>query len=331
MLKQFSGRYALGLAISATVLCVSGVAYGGEPTVAEDAALNEAVSSISVSLPPPSDGKGGGTESSRGIESEAADDSLAEFPSSVETASEVWELLSLPPTTAEVGVETIIGPDQRTRVNPTTVYPNRAIVLITFDGGRCTGWLYGKDTVATAGHCVHSGGSGGTWKTNVRIYPGRNGASSPYGSCSAKRLHSVVGWTRDRNEQYDYGAIKLNCNVGNTTGWFGLWWQDASLNGTQSQISGYPGDKPLEQWRSVDQVRVSQSNQIFYFNDTLGGMSGSPVYTQRPTGSPWCTGYCAMGIHAYGLHGANPHGNHNHGTRLTKAKFDNLINWRNTP
>lgn len=43
-----------------------------------------------------------------------------------------------------MGTETIIGSDDRINVNPTTTYPARAVVVITFDGGRCTRWLYGS-------------------------------------------------------------------------------------------------------------------------------------------------------------------------------------------
>src|SRR5688500_5897615 len=43
------------------------------------------------------------------------------------------------------GTNSIIGADQRYRVNPTTGFPYRAVALITFSGGRCTGWFYGPD------------------------------------------------------------------------------------------------------------------------------------------------------------------------------------------
>jgi len=274
---------------------------------------------------------GAGESASAGVDHTNPDDSRAEFKTSPEAWGDFWELWSKPPTTAPVGIETIIGPDERFQVTPTTTYPERAIVLISFDGGRCSGWLYGRDIVATAGHCVHDGGSNGNWKQNVTVFPGRDGNSAPYGSCSAKSLHSVVGWTRNRDEKFDYGAIKLNCSIGDTTGWFGYWWQSASLVGTSTTISGYPGDKPLEHWRSVDQVRENDSNQVFYLNDTVGGMSGSAIYEDRPSGSSFCSGPCVMGIHAYGLHGSSPHGDHNHGTRITEARFNNLKNWKDAP
>ena len=325
-------RHLIALLTSAALLAAAGDASAQAVNAAVEAAPDERVSNVdAAAIPSPGNGAGGGEASFSGAETALASDALAEFAARVASAEETWELASLPPATAPVGVESILFPDERSQVTTTTAYPYRAIVLITFTGGRCTGWMYGPDVVATAGHCVHSGGAAGSWQTNVVVHPGRNGAASPFGSCSAQALHSVIGWTRDRDERHDYGAIKLNCDIGNTTGWFGLWWQGAALDGTGTEISGYPGDKPLENWRSLDQIRVSETDQAFYFNDTLGGMSGSPVFTVRPAGSPWCVGHCALGIHAYGLHGSTPHADHNHGTRFTQRKFENLIFWRNLP
>lgn len=239
------------------------------------------------------------------------------------------------PTDPALGIESIYGTDNRIRITPTTSFPARAVVQITRNGAaHCSGWLYGADIVATAGHCVHTGGSGGTWYSGLAVWPGRDGSSTPYGSCGARRLHSVAGWTTDGNEAYDYGAIKLNCTIGNTTGWFGYWWQSASLAGYSTLINGYPGDKPFgQQWRGDSVARtvtVSQSLQVFYTNDTVGGMSGSAVYQFRASGSSFCTGHCSMAIHAYGFpHGGYPHNTYNHGTRITEARFNNLQSWKN--
>lgn len=242
-----------------------------------------------------------------------------------ESAAEVWSLWEGHTASIKnILGGSIIGADSRTRVNPTTVYPARAIALVTFSGGTCTGWFINKDTVATAGHCVHSGGSGGNWRSNVRVYPGRNGSSSPYGSCTAKRLHSVTGWTGSKDETYDYGAIKLNCTIGNTVGWFGYFWQSASLNLLPATVAGYPDDKSLQQWKSLGVIRVSQTRQVFYQNDSRPGQSGAPVYYNRSG-----CGQCSMAIHAYGLHGSSPHGTDNHATRIVKAVFDNLTAWKN--
>lgn len=245
------------------------------------------------------------------------------------SASDYQELLELPALRAPyedpqgIRPPSIIGPDTRKRVNPTLGFPARAIVLITMSGGRCSGFMYAKDMVATAGHCVHSGGSNGAWMKNVRVFPGRNGSLSPFGSCGAKTLYSVSGWVKNANKNYDYGAIKLDCNIGNKTGWFGVYWTSSSLLGTLSKIDGYPGDKPLTQWASVDKVRVSRPLKVFYQNDTIGGMSGSPVFHQHPK-----YGSAAYAIHTNGLHNGSPWNTNNAGTRITKVRFSNLLKWR---
>jgi glutamyl endopeptidase len=234
------------------------------------------------------------------------------------------------------GVDSVIPPDNRTRVNPTTTFPVRAIVQIVRTAGSqtfgCTGWLYGPNIVATAGHCVHPGGgangggpNGFYPQANFEIIPGRNFPSRPYGTCGATRLTSVNGWAQSGSPEYDYGTITLNCSVGNTTGWFGWWWQSASLTGTPTTVSGYPCDKTFgEQWRHGGQtVQTTQVRRVFYLNDTFGCQSGSPVYQNRAAGSSFCTGWCVMAIHAYG-------GSSNSGTRITQEVSNNLVNWRNT-
>jgi glutamyl endopeptidase len=276
--------------------------------------------------------------------SQASDDPVMPFagtgnlPQSVEGARNPWEpsaeeIRGLPPVSAGVGMETVLGLDTRQRLY-TTLYPTRATALVTFTGGYCTGWFYGPNVVATAGHCVHSGGSRGSWRTNVRVYPGYDAGFAPYGGHAAKWVASVVGWVVNGDERYDYGVIKLSTNVGSVVGWYGFWWQTGGLTGQTSIIQGYPGDKsPTQsQWISVGEVKVTQARQVFYDNDTAGGMSGSAVWNDRPIGSPGCqNGPCAYGIHAYGLHGLFPHSNYNHGTRIVQAVFNNLINWRNAP
>jgi glutamyl endopeptidase len=240
-----------------------------------------------------------------------------------ESAQDVWALWQAGASSPRgLWGGSIIGADTRTLVTPTTVYPARAIGLLTFTGGFCTGWLIGKDTVVTAGHCVHAG-AGGTWRANVRFYPGRNGSSSPYGSCTAKRLHSVTGWTSSSDEKYDYGSVKLNCTVGNTTGWFGFF-SSSSLTGLPATVAGYPDDKPLTQWKATGSITVTQDRQLFYKNDTRPGQSGSPVYYNRSG-----CGFCSMAIHAYGVHGSSPHSTNNHGTRIISAVYNNLLAWKN--
>jgi glutamyl endopeptidase len=230
-------------------------------------------------------------------------------------------------------VESILGWDSRL-LQQTSMYPNRAIGLITLgrnNAHHCTGWLISPNTVATAGHCVHTGGTNGSWynRNRMRFWPGRDGTSTPFGSCTVARLHSVRGWTRDANSLYDYGAMRLNCTVGNTTGWFGMFsvsGQNAFRN-TPAITAGYPGDRPQTQWLSADMIRVSQSLRVCYRMDTIGGQSGSPVWQDRDA-ALHATGAWGFAIHAYGNNGACG-GTYNNAPRLTAVRINNYINWIN--
>ena len=139
-----------------------------------------------------------------------------------------------------------------------------------------------------------------------------------------------AGWTATADDQYDYGAMKLDCAVGNQTGWFGWWWQAKSLDGQLAKIIGYPGDKAQQQWKSKDYVRYTEARRLFYGNDTVGGNSGSPVFRVRGASEPMCAGPCVMAVHAYGTYGAYPYISYNHGTRVTQAVSDNFFLWRNS-
>jgi glutamyl endopeptidase len=227
-----------------------------------------------------------------------------------------------------VTAESVIGGDGRTQVTNTTAYPRRAIAQILFNGGSlCTGWLISANTLATAGHCVHegAGGSAGFYPVGTYVIrPGRNGSSAPYGSCTAKTLYTVNGWANSGSQEYDYGAIRLNCSVGDQTGWFGYFHQAESHNGQQAIIAGYPGDKGGNtMWTMSGVIGTTLARRLRYTIDTAAGQSGSPVWTNNNAN---CQGSCARAIHAYGVGGDDVD---NSGTRITQEVFNNLTTWRN--
>lgn len=232
----------------------------------------------------------------------------------------------------ELSPETIVGWDTRIR-NYTTGYPARAIVYIQYAGFHlCTGFMVSRNTVVTAGHCLHGGGPGGQWRqaSRFRVFPGRNGRNAPYGSCGVTRLHAIAGWTRDRNPNFDYGAMRLDCNIGDTVGWFGVYSpNDRMLTDAPSIVIGYSGDKAQTQWGSADRVRRVERRMVCYRNDTVGGNSGGPVWNGRNNGL-FTTGAWAYAVHAYGIGGpvCGGAGNQmNGGVRIIPVVRDRILNW----
>ena len=234
--------------------------------------------------------------------------------------------------------------DNRIHVD-TTGFPYNAIVEITTPEkdlagkpiGWCTGWLYAPNMVATAGHCVYDkrAVTNGYFDTTVmRVWPGINGSTTNAKSCGVVKSYVPTSWTSGQsstqggNEYYDYGALKLDCNIGTGVLNYGL----QPTVGAFTRICGYPRDKPNHtQWCSDDQVRAvdAYNLQVFYANDTCKRMSGAPVMLW--TGSAWSV----TAIHTYGKHGSAADGtiyyNHytyNHGTRITSTVSNDLYNWR---
>ena len=126
--------------------------------------------------------------------------------------------------------DSIIGADNRTKVSDTTKKPARMVALLTYGGNQwCSGFMIGIDTLVTSGHCVFDTATNTFYDvTQFRAYPGYDVAKpnpAPYGSCTARLLVSNSGWTVSHSDEYDYGALKLSCTVGQQTGWFGWWYQ----------------------------------------------------------------------------------------------------------
>lgn len=223
--------------------------------------------------------------------------------------------------------ETVHGPDDRVQITNTTVYPWRAhasLLITAADNSQWigTGWFIGPHTLMTAGHVVFIKNSGvpgrDGWVRSIRVMPGRNGAALPFGSVTSGSFRSVTGWTTSGDENYDYGAIIIPTNLGNTVGWFGFGvWPDADLLASTGNISGYPGDKPAgTQWYDARRIASVNSRKVYYDIDTAGGQSGSAVY-RIINGARY-----GIAVHAYG--GAST----NSGTRIVTPVYNNMVAWK---
>ncbi|WP_245722881.1 trypsin-like serine peptidase [Micromonospora matsumotoense] len=245
-----------------------------------------------------------------------------------------------------IGTKAIIGPDTRVPVGSTTTFPASTIVRLVFAGGQCTGFMISERTVATAGHCLHSGGSGGTWRTNVVAYPGHDGTTAPFGGCAALRLFVPANWFSGDDAAFDYGAAQLNCAIGARTGWLNLGYPTRSVTGSCTTTQGYPADRP-GQWASDDVVQAEDASFLYVRHPLVSGLTGSPVF-YTPDPDDWCpvrpplvipcpcppppSCVCpiptVLGILTRGPYGSGPGATNNMVTRVTLPIINNFLQWR---
>lgn len=222
-------------------------------------------------------------------------------------------------------MEVVIGTDDRVQVTDTRATPWNRIChlrIVAANGSVFlgTGFLIGRRSVVTAGHCVYLHNNGG-WARSIEVSPGRNGEVRPFGRIMAAELHSVRGWTVRRARSYDYGFIRLAQTPSPFPGAFGVRAEtDAVLRNKRLNTAGYPGDKaqslPGSMWFHGRRATSLGPTTITYDIDTAGGQSGSAVWT---TSGGVRT---VVGIHTNGA----PSGNS--ATRITAPVLANLTTWR---
>jgi glutamyl endopeptidase len=222
-------------------------------------------------------------------------------------------------------IERIFGDDDRVRVGNTSSYPWRTMCKLEItarNGSRlgCSGAMIGPRTVLTNGHCVYLHDHGG-WAQSIRVIPGMNGSSEPFGAATSSTYWSVKGWTERRSSNYDYAVIVLPSSekLGNAVGWMGMARLSyLSLMGLRVNNSGYPGDKPYgTQWWNANNVLAVTPRRLYYRLDTYFGQSGSPLWRLKDGNRH------IVAVHNTGGSAANG------SVRLSKSVFDNLVKWKN--
>ncbi len=243
--------------------------------------------------------------------------------------------------------ESVIPPgDSRTRVTPTTNFPDRPICKLYIersDGAIFvgTGTLVAPDTVMTAGHCVYlhpekAGDPAAAFAKSIEVIPALDGPYKPYGSYQSTAVFTFSGWVSDKNPDADFGVIRLNQPAGNTTGWFGYEIASNATLNTQPDVTiqGYPGELngSVHMFTDHGPIQSYTAERLVYQIDTSGGQSGSAVWRIQPIpgSDPPNTGPYALGEHTNGS-GDDPltNASTNSGCRITQPKFDLLEYVRN--
>lgn len=242
----------------------------------------------------------------------------------------------IPSPSGSLSIDGVIEPDERVRIEATTEFPWRAIadldVHFPNGVGTCTGFFIGPRIVATAGHCIFNSAEGG-WAISIKVMPGRNSSSLPYGSqiVSTASLHVPSQWVDLNNSGYDYGAIILpDAILGSQTGWFNLIsLTDSDLTNRLFNIAGYPADKPdsacsiipaCQLWLDAESIGFVTDRIVSYAVDTYGGQSGSPVWY-------FDGGWYVAAIHTNGYESPICATGLNCGTRITDAVLREINTW----
>lgn len=222
---------------------------------------------------------------------------------------------------AELIEEVIIGTDDRVRITNVDKKPLKwlcSLVIRAANGKGYvgSGFLVGRRTIITAGHCVYMSKQGG-WASQITVHVARNGSSAAHTFTVPKSaLRSTAGWVNQGRPESDYGAIILPQNLPASYGNFDVTVRDTSyLNNRLVNVVGYPGDKPPGQmWGHGRKLKSVNAETLVYDIDTYGGQSGTAVFEGEDP-------YTVVGIHNYGdLSG-------NSATRITDAVKARIDSW----
>lgn len=218
--------------------------------------------------------------------------------------------------------EVIIGEDNRTRITNTASWPylTHGHMVMRFPNNKVyigSGTIVNKRHVITAGHCIYSRRDGG-WAKSVMFYPAQNDNHLPFGGIPVVQLWSVKGWTERNDTNWDFGMLKLNQDISKKTGHLGIiaYRDHRKLLRHRVNVTGYPGDKGGKQmWTHADIIKATSSQRVIYNIDTMGGQSGSGVWSSFPNHKP----YHVCAIHTTG------HTSGNGATRISMPLFNSIL------
>ncbi|MBS1583032.1 MAG: trypsin-like serine protease [Bacteroidetes bacterium] len=189
----------------------------------------------------------------------------------------------------------VIGPTDDRRPADASTLPYRAIALLICRSRSGivqygTGFFISPTCLITAGHCVFDHRLGG-WMERIEVCPG--GCNAPYGQVIARKFKSVEGWTVNRDDLYDHGAVILDNDdlfvaVGGRLGYRPC----ADDPARMIEVAGYPEDRAFRLNTARGTITRVTERLIYHDADTERGDSGAPLF--HPGTS------MVIGVHTYG-------------------------------
>lgn len=212
----------------------------------------------------------------------------------------------------------VIGSDNRVVITDTSVYPFSCIAYMKVHM-RCgcsstsTGFMVGPKTLLTASHCLvctdhHQSAD------RIDFYFGYKNDNYYFLKYSEPTQYWYGtdfpnGYTREA-EQWDYGLVQMNWNVGDQTGWFGI----ASLSDEDLSEYGYNLAGYRNGVLKADYGWVSNLTEYNFDHnaDTESGYSGCPLFDIE---------YYATGINIASAYDNS----HNIARRINKELYDFIL------
>lgn len=216
------------------------------------------------------------------------------------------------------------GNDNRHKIKHPEVWPFSATCFAVFiwpDGSRefGTAFMVGPRTAVTSGHCGYQTKRGGK-VISMRLFPGKNGLSNPYGMANVTNVYTEGTWNLEGQTKNDYAILRLDTNIGDYSGWYGLESTPGKeyYKGTVVHVPGFPGEfvtnnaLSANMYNKEGKITACITKVLTYNMDTTSGQSGAPIYRDD--------NQYVIGIHS---RPSSTYSNRNEGFRLTSY----MVNW----
>ncbi len=231
--------------------------------------------------------------------------------------------------------------------NVLTGYPRRTIGKL----GGCTATKIGPRHVITSAHCAHN--CRGSWFSisGLTFSPGQEGnPNNPFSQDHNGGPRPVVGrYARSCTTENDYALFIIQDSSSFTSlGWVGrAWWNDLNAyNAKQVEIWGYPldgevcaasflnGDVCGGWMYGMTSYLASgghTSGYLYYWHDTLPGMSGSSVLWRSGSGGWYTLGVHKRGNDWEGYTISSDPAFYNVGARMRGSMWNDICDWIGDP